>query len=174
MPKEMVRWLSSWGSVLAALLVLLGGSYWWGGEMMALNARMGAGEEKDTAQDRLLQAVLARNLSEKTRQDRVEGMVEGIYKRGLVVTGQAHISGVGEPRISLNLLHNVVRLQEFARVRATNLSHPERPSMELLVGPSFANTTDGFVCKISAEGGSLLGATEGSWTQIRIEPIYED
>jgi len=126
--------------------------------------------EKNEKQDQVLEQ-LTKILTKQAQQ------VDGIYKRGLIIPkGKAFVmEAAGEAYIELNLLDvGASRLKDFNVLKVTNMSHPDRPSATIRVGPSFTNTTPDYVMQLSTEAGLLLHANIDTWIQIRVEPIFEE
>ena len=185
MPKLVMNGqLSSWGTVLGTLVVLLAGSFYWGSTIQAMTTRMEEGEKKDATQDEMIQALLAQQQAQHQAQQQAQqqllhqsAMIEDIYKRGLIIPkGKAFVmKAPGDPYVELNILDTgASRLQQYQALKITNMSHPDRPVAIIKVGPVFTNATPDYVIQLSTEAGLLLHAQDGIWIQVRIEPVFKE
>jgi len=107
----------------------------------------------------------------------VLAQVGEIYKRGLVIPkGKAFVMDApGDPYVELNISDTgASRLLEFKELKVTNMSHPDRPSAVIKVGPTFSNLTPDYVLQLSTEAGTLLHTSNGTWIQIRVDPVFEN
>ena len=106
---------------------------------------------------------------------KLEVLVGAIYERGLIIPkGKAFVmEAPGDAYLELNVSDvGASRLLGFDRLKVTNMSHPDRPSAIIKVGPTFSNLTPDYVLQLSTEAGALLHAADGKWIQIRVEPVF--
>ncbi len=103
--------------------------------------------------------------------------VDNIYKRGLIVQGKALVLDVGDkPYVELNARdsNGPTRLADFEKLHITNLTHPDMLNGDVRIGPSFSNTTPGYVMNISKAAGVLLHAKPGTWIEVRAKPHFDE
>jgi len=108
----------------------------------------------------------------------VANQVDNIYKRGLIVQGEALVLEIGdEPYIELNSRdpNGPTRLAGFDHLYIMNLTHPEMFEAEVDIGPTtFSNATPNYIMNISKAAGVLLHAKPGDWIIVRVMPHFEE
>jgi len=170
--------LSNWSSFALFVLVLLGGLLAGDRKVQAMESAIKEQAKKNDEQDQIIKTLAAQQQVMLTQQAQFGGMVESIYKRGLIVQGKALVLDVGEePYVELNTFdpNGPTRLNAFQQVNLYNLTHPDMILVkDVDIGASMSNQTPGYVMNLSKAAGELLHARPGTWIEIRATPVFEE